>query len=217
MKARLPLLPTLLLTLTVLLAGQPLAFAQSGEDVLHRLKTKYDSITALRAEFTQSMESQFLDASESFSGTLILQGEKYRVETVAQTIVTDGRVTWIYNEDENQVLVNDYTEDETTFNINDFFQNYDTAYDIGASEKTTRGGEVHYELALTPKSRDSFFRTVTLWMRDRDNLITRVRVLDVNDIQMTFDLKDILLNPALSPETFLFTPPDGAEIVDLRS
>ena len=78
-------------------------------------------------------------------------------------------------------------------------------------------GERHYRLTLMPKSADSFFREATLWMRDRDDVITKMAVLDVNETRMIFTLDNIELNPSLDADTFRFTPPDGVEIIDLRS
>ena len=39
-------------------------------------------------------------------------------------------------------------------------------------------GAKHYRLNLKPKSPDSFFREATIWMRDRDDIITKLTVLE---------------------------------------
>ncbi len=81
----------------------------------------------------------------------------------------------------------------------------------------THDGARHYRLNLKPKSPDSFFREATIWMRDRDDIITKLTVLDVNETRMVFTLDNIELNPVLDTDPFLFTPPDGVEVIDLRS
>ena len=50
-----------------------------------------------------------------------------------------------------------------------------------------------------------------------DDLIERVVVLDANEVTMTFDLTDLQLNPPVSDETFRIDPPEGTEVIDLRS
>jgi outer membrane lipoprotein carrier protein len=163
------------------------------------------------------MTSPYSDLEESFAGTVVFQDDRYRVETGAQTFVTNGAITWIYLPTENQVLINDYVEDETAFSLNNFFLNYTERYDVSSSEVAEYQGQTHFVLHLTPKSPDAFFSDVTLWMRDSDNLVTRLKVTDVNETTMTFELRDIELNPSLQADTFSFTPPDGAEVIDLRS
>lgn len=211
----------LFLTLAVLLTGQsligPSAQAQEADALFERLQAKYESIDALRAQFTQTMTSPYADQEETFTGTLIFQQDRYRVETGSQTFVTDGRVTWIYMPVENQVLINDYVEDETAFSLNNFFLNYAENYDITGSDVVQHEGEKHYVLNLKPKSADTFFSDVTIWMRDRDNLVTKLKVTDMNETTMTFTLRDIELNPPLQRDTFSFTPPQGADVIDLRS
>lgn len=205
-----------LVAVVVLLAGRP-ALAQDGSAVIQRLQAKYDAIEALQASFTQTMTSPYYDGAETFSGTVLLSGDRYRVETGNQTLVTDGRVTWIYNASDNQVLINDATQDDTNFSLSDLLFNYEEHYVVTSSEAVSVNGQGHVKLNLKPKARDSFFRSVALWVRDQDTLVTRLEVDDVNETTMIFDLDDISLNPSLQANAFSFTPPQGAEVIDLRS
>lgn len=207
----------LLLLSAVLFSGQQTAFAQTADQIIQRIQDKYRSIEALKAEFTQTMTTAYSEGSETFSGTVILQGDRYRVETGNQTLVTDGKVTWIYSPADNQVLVNDVVEDETSFSISDFLFNFGENYTATSVRSEQVAGAKHHRVDLKPKSGDSFFREATLWLRDSDNIITRLEVLDVNDTRMTFELTNIQLNPKLEASTFTFQPPRSAEIVDLRS
>lgn len=211
-----PLRAALAVLAVLLFAGQTAA-AQSGDDVIRRLKAKYDAVDALRADFSQTMTSAYADGAQTFSGTLTLQGERYRIEAGNQTLVTNGTTTWIYNREQSQVLINDAVEDETTFSINDFFFNYDERYNVANATAVQHDGERHYRLALTPKKGDSFFREVTLWVRDRDTMITKLEVVDANETTMTFTLGDIQLNPRIDRSTFEFKAPQGTQVVDLRS
>lgn len=205
----------LLLPLCVLLATA--ARAQDAEALFQRLKDTYGTATALRAEFTQTVSSPYADDVPAASGTLFLRGDQYRVETPAQTLVTDTQTTWIYLPDENQVLINDYVEDETSFSPTAFFLTFEDRYDVTAADAVQHEGERHYRLRLEPRAPDRFFEEVTLWLRDRDTLVTRLVVLDANETRMTFDLDDVALDPALEDDLFSFTPPAQAEVVDLRS
>ena len=209
------------LLLPVLLLGQavddPVASAQDGAALMEEMRATYASIDALRAEFTQTMTSEYSDAEESFEGVAVLDGDRYRVEAGPHTFVTDGEVTWIYDEAKNQLLVNDYVEDETAFSLNDFFFKSNEDFAVTEAEAAEVEGEAHHVLRLEPKRDDAFFTAVTIWMREADGLATRLEVTDVNGTRMTFGLDNIELNPPLEDDLFTFTPPEGAEVIDLRS
>lgn len=216
MKVRALLAGTVLTVFALFNSVSPAA-AQDAEDVFERLKDKYDSIESLRAEFSQTMSSSYMDEQATSHGVLIASGEKYRVETEGQTLVTDGEVTWVYMPSQQQVLINDYMEDEQTFSVNEFLFDYDERFKLSDVQTSTLDGEDHFVVSLEPKSKDAFFTEATLSMRARDNVVTRLQVVDVNGTTMVFRLTNIQINPTLDAGVFSFTPPTGAEVVDLRS
>lgn len=224
MNARRVPLRSLLVFLSILFAGQFVAPAiaqdnpsSEADELLERLEQTYDETEALSARFTQTTTSSFSGEAITHSGTLLLQGDRYRVETNQQTLVTNGETTWVYTPSEDQVIVNDYVEDETAFAPSEFFYDYDDRFAVTSVETTTQDGEPHHVLRLEPKEESAFYREITLWMRDRDNLVTQLKVVDADDTEMIFELEDIEFNPSVSADTFTFSPPDGTEVVDLRS
>ncbi len=192
-----------------LFAGQ--TRAQAGGDLLDRLRMRYETTEALRARFTQS------GGGATMQGTLILRGDAYRIETPDQLLVTDGTTSWVYAKADGQVLVNDAVADETTFSPADFFTHYPDRFAVRVDTSTVLDGARHEVLRLTPKSSDAFLREVTLWVRAEDTLPRRVRLIDGNGLELTFDLRDVEINPPLRGDVFRFAPPPGAEVVDLRS
>lgn len=217
MNASTRFLTSLLAVAFILTTAYSTVQAQRPNDVIQRLKAKYDKIESLRAEFNQTLTSSYSPDKSASSGVLVLKGDQYRVETSSQTLVTNGRVTWVYLPEENQVLINDFVKDESTFSLNDFFFDYDKRYNVSDVTPAQIEGQKHHVLTLTPKSRDSLFEKVTLSMRDRDDIVTRLRVTDVNGTTMDFTLTNIQLNPTLGNGTFNFSPPKTAEVIDLRS
>ncbi len=206
-----------LLLVAILMSIGDQAIAQGADDVFDRLKDKYDSIESIRAEFSQTMTSSYMDEEATSRGVLVIKGDHYRVETEGQTLVTNGDVTWVYMPSQNQVLINDYNEDEQTFSISDFLFNYDDNFNASTVTTSQIGGKRHFVLTLTPTKDDAFFTEATLSLRESDNVITRLQVVDVNGTTMIFNLENIQLNPSLKDNTFSFTPPEGTEVIDLRS
>ena len=216
MHARRLLSPILFAALFVLLLGTGRAQAQTSADALiRRLEAKYDSQQALRAQFTQTVSQG--GQMNTLGGTLTLQGDRYRVKTNRQTLVTNGETTWIYTPARDQVLVNDYVEDETAFSPSQFFDGYQERYRVTNVRTAQRDGAQHRVLTLVPREAGAFFQEVTLWMRASDAVVTRLVVEDVNESTMTFTLRDVTFGTETTASTFRFDPPPGVEVVDLRS
>jgi outer membrane lipoprotein carrier protein len=205
----------LALALVVLFAGQGSVYAQSSTRLIDRMQTKFSTIRSLSADFSQTVNSPY-HGTQSLDGKLVLRGNQYRVETPQQTLVTDGSTTWVHNRQENQVLVNRYQKDESTFTVNDFFFNFSDQFRVRRVATVTLNGQRHFRMHLLPKQGDAFFKEATIWLRDRDTMISRVELLDMNDTRMTFNLRNVVINPPVAVNAFTFTAPRGAEVVDLR-
>ena len=188
-----------------------------AEALLERVREKYRAIDAIEASFQQVTETPYGDEPQTSGGRIVLREESYRVETGSQTFITDGQTTWIYTPSNEQVLVNDYVEDETSFSLNKFLFDTDEHYRVSATDTSTTGGETHYSLRLVPHNEGSFVKHIDVNVQAADALITQVDVLDVNDVRMQYNLTDITLNPSLPNGIFAFTAPDSVEVIDLRA
>lgn len=204
------------LGLGLLLLGALPARAQDALS-LDELRERYAELGALRASFTQVMGSEFADDSTRIRGEVLLDGTRYRVETPAQTVVTNGKTTWIYSPVDSQVVVNDAESPESTVTPQSFLTSSTERYEIASQRSDTRNGVAHSVLAIAPTDRSSRFTDVTLWVRNRDLVVTRLRATDRNGSTLDLRLHDIEINPPLADDHFVFTPPEGVDVVDLRS
>ena len=205
-----------LLVLVAFFSGQPTR-AQDADTVLRRVQQTYAEGGTLRADVTQTTTSPFSGKASSFSGTLTAQGDRYRVETEQQTFVTDGETVWIYNRPRHQVVINDYVENETAFTPSDFFSDFGEHFTATAVRTEQQGGTAYDVLTLKPNEENAPVREVTLWVRRSDAVVARAEVLDVNEANITFDLEQVRFDPSVPASTFHFTPPQSAEVVDLRA
>lgn len=202
-----------LLTLFLLMCSVGMTYAQSADEIVQRLKRKYDSITGMKARFTQEMRGQ---SSATTSGEIIMQGNKYRITTPQLTKVTNGTTVWDYSAAERQVLVNNYVDGENAFSPSSFFVTNSERFRIIKVDDQRLNGKAHWILKLYPRNQDAFMREVTLFIRQEDNMPTKFRVVDKNGTNATFTLSRIELNPRIRSNTFTFSPPRGVEVIDLR-
>ena len=189
----------------------------SVADVTDRIQRRYEMIDDATAQFTQYVKFGFSNIEQTFAGTLSMKKpNKYRIESEHQTLVTDGATVWAYSPVNNQVVVDKYKENRNSISPEQFVLNLPADYytTVLASEKGKEG--VLITLKLVPKDDRSFVRSVKVWVEDGNWTIRKVSIIDVNDTETTYTIKDLKLNTNVKDKLFTFNPPDGTEVVDLR-
>jgi len=192
------------------------AWAQSEAISLADVQDAYDALDGLRASFVQLISSDFAGDTTRVEGTVLLSGNKYRVETPAQTVITDGETTWIYTPADSQVVINDAEDDASQVTPKTFLTASANRYRIQSSTSSPRDGVPHAKLSLTATDASARFKEATLWVRRSDRIVTRMRATDRNGSTLDLRLRDIDTEPSLQDSSFTFSPPAGVEVVDLR-
>jgi outer membrane lipoprotein carrier protein len=198
------------------LALPPPAMGQSEALTLTDVQAAYEALDGLRASFTQVISSEFAGDTTRIEGTVLLSGNKYRVETPSQTVVTNGTTTWIYTPADSQVVVNDTEKNASTVTPETFLTASTDRYTVTSRTTTTRSGTRHVQLQLSATDSDARFKNATLWVRASDRVVTRMRATDRNGSTLDLRLQDLVVNPPLKKEPFTFSPPEGIEVIDLR-
>ena len=200
-----------------LIVTAPLAVcAQDKGAILERLNANYNAGTALQADFDFSASSEYWSEPQELTGQLLLDGDRFRVETGSDVFVVAGGISTLYRREENQVLISQMGGGA------DFLTPGSLLADIGAHYNVVRVEEVAYEAALhdaihlAPRSSDVPARDLTVWLRRRDGIVTRIESADAGGTRVTVTFDRVRLNPGIREDAFTFTPPGGAEIIDMR-
>ena len=187
------------------------ARAEPGEAALARF---LDGVTSYQASFTQVQTDDRGMKIQSSRGTMALaRPGKFRWQYAApaeQLIVTDGSKLWLYDQDLKQVTVRPAEE---------ALQGTPAA--LLSQKKTLTEtftvrdeGEVDgvKKLKLTPRSKESDFQDVSLWLKGS----APVRMLFRDTLGGATDItfSEARTNARLDADLFRFTPPKGVEVID---
>ncbi|MBX2992906.1 MAG: outer membrane lipoprotein carrier protein LolA [Bacteroidetes bacterium] len=191
--------------------------AQTAQNILERVKRKYDSINDAELKFSQHVRFEVSKLEQNVSGTLVIKKEnKYRVETEGRTIVTDGVTVWSYSQATNQVLIDRYKGDERAMTPENILAVAPKDYYASILGKEKVGGVDARLLKLVPKDENSLVRTMKAWVDESTWLIRKVEIVDVNDKTTMYVVSDMKVNTGIPDSRFAYQIPDGAEAVDLR-
>jgi len=180
---------------------------EDAQEVLKNIQNKFESITDLSAQLTQSV-----------NGNVNLKGKVYykkenqiRFEFKNILIVSDGETSWSYNQKDDKVIITDYeSEGNKILSMRQIIFEYPQDCDLSTFKSEDQTG-----LELIPQDNEFSFTSIKLFI-DGDNLITKAMMDDPATGEIQIELSDYQLNKNLTDSFFQFSPPEGSQVIDLR-
>ena len=205
-------IPLLVLALTAAAA------AQSADELLSRIQKKYEAMKNVCADFTQTFNWELAGESQVFSGRLCTRnGEQFRIETSDQLIITDGKTVWTMPRGNNQVIIDDASENgDTNPFLKSFLRNFRENYRSELVGVETIAGAPHQHIRLIARSDDEFAKEVEIWVDQKSLLMSKIKQLDLNGNSSTYEVNNIDQNAQLTDAVFRPEIPAGYEVVDMR-
>ncbi len=194
------------------------ATAADADKIIKNIQKKYRSSKTIEIQFKEVSRFSLTDMQTEMNGTLLMEGQdKFRFESENQVLVNDGKTLWRYNPLDNQVLIDHAKKSEEDVMLNKLiFEIKDHYYGQLLEEKKV-GKVKEYAIKLTPKPESqSFFTSIQLWVVDKTWEIKRLIYIDYNDNQVEYQVNSLKFDPTIINSTFVFDPPEGTQVVDLR-
>jgi outer membrane lipoprotein carrier protein len=202
------------LILMCMLAGA--AGAQSAKDVIESVQSRYDGIDDATITFSQSVRFKLSRAEQQTSGIMYFaKPNKYRIETDTRTVVTDGKTSWSYNQQNKQVVISRYKEATHSLSPEQILLQYPKDYFSTLLKEEKLGTEPCHVLKLTPRSESGVASSMKIWVTKKW-LIRKVEITDLNGAVTTYLIKDLVIDKGIYASKFEFPIPAGAEVIDMR-
>lgn len=185
--------------------------AQAG--ALDALREFTTTARSGRANFTQVVVAPSGERKRPQTGIFEFQRpNRFRftyAKPFEQLIVADGQRLWLFDVDLNQVTVRKQA-DALAATPAALLAGGDLSRDFDLAEAPSRDGLDW--VAATPKRRDGAIQSVRVGFRGRD--LAALEIADGLGQRSVLSFTAVQTNPALPPETFRFTPPKGADVIE---
>jgi outer membrane lipoprotein carrier protein len=189
------------------------AAAGARADAVDTLKEFVRDVKTGQADFSQTVTSPDGVKKKTSTGHFeFSRPNRFRFtyqKPFEQSIVADGQKVWIYDADLNQASSRKFTQA------------------LGATPAALlAGGSLDKEFDLaplpskegvewaeaTPKAKDGAFKSVRIGFRNK--VLASVEVVDAFGQRSLLDFTKFVANEAIKPDTFVFTVPKGADLIE---
>lgn len=193
----------------------------SPTQVLDEVQKKYSSVNDAQAKFSQKVSFKYAKIEQSFTGTVKMKkGNRYRIESQQQTLVTDGKTVWLYTPSTKQVLIDAYKNDPHTFSPDRFLLGLPKNFQATLLSEDAKSVGADYVLKLAPKANSEstkLFKSLKVWVAEKDWSVRKIEYIDLNDTRTVYTLSGLQFDDGVPDDVFHFTPPANTEVVDLRN
>ena len=189
------------------------AAAASAQTAVDTLKDFVRDVKSGRAEFTQTVTSPDGAKKKTSSGKFeFSRPNRFRftyLKPFEQVIVADGQKVWIYDADLNQASSRKFSQA------------------LGATPAALLAGgslEKDFDLAAqpakdgldwveaTPRAKDGSFKSVRVGFKGKT--LSAIEVVDAFNQRSLLQFSQFVANEPIKPETFVFTVPKGADLIE---
>ncbi|MGB2697142.1 MAG: outer membrane lipoprotein carrier protein LolA [Candidatus Zixiibacteriota bacterium] len=205
-----------LLVLTIFLLLVSKAFPLTSDELSAKIEKRYKSFKYISISFIQTTKSEIFSTEKKTRGKMYLKNpDKFRIDNPSQSIVTDGKLLWLFSEKNKQVTIHKLKQSKKIFKPHDYIYNFRDNYkpQLGEDERVEKRS--CFKLILTPKKEELFVTKMTLWIDKKNLLVRKLEYQDMNDNWVSLVFNRIKINSDLEDSQFVFTPPEGTEVVDL--
>ncbi len=205
----------------VLLAANDWVLAKkkiAAKQILEKVHQKVESIKTLEADFEETFHWVMIDEKQTFSGKLYIgEGDKFRLQTAEQVIVSDGKTLWTYDAGKKQVLIDIVNQSSNDLLPRRLLLKFQKDYRAKLIKEETIGGRPCYVLNLISESEDVFIPKMTVWIDKQTWLTKKLRYEDVNQNITTYRLGKIKINSSIPKGIFQYKIPPNVQVIDMRS
>lgn len=188
-----------------------------AKSVLDKSNAVYLQNTGIYSKFTQSIEVPDGKTTTKV-GEIYLKGNKFKIKFPDQEIYSNDKSVWTYLKDANEVQINDYEADPSDISPSNMFNIYQKDFNYIRIDDEVVLGQKCYTIDLTPIDRYRSYFKIRIWINQKTNLLSRIRIFDKNGYRYNYTINSINHKANLQENLFEFNKNDypGVKVEDLR-
>lgn len=187
---------------------------KKAESILNSVTAKTKSYKTISISFTYTMENTKKKIKDSYSGTLLSKGDKYKLNISKQEVICDGKTVWTFLKDANEVQISEVEPNDDSFTPTKLLTNYTKDYKSKFIEE--KGNTQVIE--LYPLQKGKSFTKVQLTVDKTKLQVMKFVIFDKNGSTFTYAITKFTPDLTIADKEFVFNKADhpGVEVNDMR-
>jgi len=207
----------LMLLLLFVVNQNILAKDPTAEEIMSKVQAKLNNVELVTVDFVQTFHWSMTDETQEYTGQIFIgKGDAFRIETLEQLLVCDGKSVWTLDKANKQVIIDRLDKSQEDYLPRQLFFHYQHDYRAQLLGVQEIQGQICYHLLLEPKSEDVYVKKLDAWIDKNEWLTRQVSYLDANDNTTTYLVKNYQFTGKFDTKFFQYTAAPEIEIIDLR-
>ncbi|MCL6523783.1 MAG: outer membrane lipoprotein carrier protein LolA [Thermoflavifilum sp.] len=204
-------------------AQQMTPYGQSdpkAKALLDALSKRYQSYHSIKAIFKLQVFTPDGKLADQKTGQAILQGNAYRIDIGGQELISDGKTTWNYSKETNEVQINNYSPDNNMISPTRLFTHfYDQDFLYRLMPDTRKNGRVYQHIEMTPFDKSKSYFRIDLTIDKAKQQIIQALIYDKSGVHYVYSIQQFIPNVKIPAQMFTFNAKahPGVNVVDLRT
>ncbi len=190
----------------------------NSAEILDNVAKKTKTFKTIKITFLFKHEKN-KTVQKSVKGNVMVKDDKYVYTFNNQVVYCDGKTTWTYSEETNEVTINDVSTDTDDDNINPayFLNDYKLKFKPKLIRESIVNGKTVQVIDLTPLKARSYSR-IRLEIDKTKQQIIQLTVIDKEGDMYLYIITSFLSNQAINDSVFIFDTSKykNIEIIDMR-
>ncbi|MEP7170610.1 MAG: outer membrane lipoprotein carrier protein LolA [Bacteroidota bacterium] len=189
-----------------------------ADEILKAVSAKYKSYKTLSARFKLVIDNEKENTKENQTGNIIIKENKYKLMMDGQDVISDGKTTWTFLKEENEVQINDVTVKKDAVTPTSIFTIYEKGFRSKYIGEKTEDGKIVQQIELIPEDAKKPYFKIQLYINKTDKYVTSAKVLNKNGINVFYAVDKFTPDAPAEDPLFTFDKAKhpGVEVVDLR-
>lgn len=173
-------------------------------NILSSVNKKYASYKSMKMDLKVTIEDGKF--KEEQTGKVSVQGNKFRIDSKDQLIVSDGKKNWVYLKASKELQISKPDPDDVAmFSSPDkLLKSYQKDFISAYAGLVTYGGKSVHAIEFKPKDRNSEYSKVRIYIDKTTYNILKIKVFDKSNIHYSIEVAKFVKNPTLKASDFIF-------------
>ena len=187
--------------------------------IVDQLAAKMKSYPTLKIDFTYTLENKQKKINQSKKGSIVIKSDKYSLNVAGQKIISDGKTTWTYIPDANEVQINSVNPNEDEgINLTKLLATYSKNFRPKLI-KEERVSNVNTQVVdLVPLKTKAYYKVRLVIDKDKTQILS-TEIYNKNESTFKYKVDKFQPNPKVVDSDFTFKKTDypaNVEVNDMR-